>query len=294
MEGVSENYKGVDCLDTIKAFDEYGLQYWLDVRAGNTHTSVGAPEIIHRIFSNMPKTKKYKQMTKYVRADSGYCNEAFFNACETKDIKFVTSMRANMFNPLLKNIRRWKEVKKNGSEVIRFYDGRECEIGQTTYKSNGINKPLRVLIIRAKRKTEPGMLIKENEYDHYAWITNLDEHEMGKEELIIFYRKRGQAENYIKDMKYAFDLKHYPCQKLLANKAYGLICAFAYTLMRFIALRSANGKVHYTKRIRNKFINLPSQVVRHARQVIFKYNEHHYREVQKFLNQIHTYRIGFT
>lgn len=29
MEGVTMNYKGTECLDTIKAFDEYGLQHQL-------------------------------------------------------------------------------------------------------------------------------------------------------------------------------------------------------------------------------------------------------------------------
>jgi hypothetical protein len=44
--------------------------------------------------------------------------------------------------------------------------------------------------------------------------------------VIEFYRKRGNAENYIREDKYGFDLKHYPCLKLIANKAYGLISEF--------------------------------------------------------------------
>ena len=52
---------------------------------------------------------------------------------------------------------------------------------------------------------------------------------------ILTYRKREQAENYIKEMKYAFDLKHYPCLKLDANKAYAAIASVAYNLMLYRA-----------------------------------------------------------
>ena len=38
MEGVEYNYDGKWCLDSIQAFDQYGLQYWMDVRKGSTFT----------------------------------------------------------------------------------------------------------------------------------------------------------------------------------------------------------------------------------------------------------------
>lgn len=38
MEGVAVNYNNVNCLDAIAAFDELGLQYWHEVRPGNTYT----------------------------------------------------------------------------------------------------------------------------------------------------------------------------------------------------------------------------------------------------------------
>jgi len=34
----------------------------------------------------------------------------------------------------------------------------------------------------------------------------------------------------LRELKYNFDLKYFPCQKLVANKAYGVIAAFAYNL----------------------------------------------------------------
>lgn len=60
--------------------------------------------------------------------------------------------------------------------------------------------------------------------------------------IIKFYRGRGHAENFIKEIKYNFDLKHFPCQKLVANKAYGIIAALAYNLMRLVAFLFCEGK----------------------------------------------------
>lgn len=78
MEGVERSYKGFDCLDTIQAFDEYGLQYWNDVRPGRTHTAHGSLEIVHEIFSRMPREGVFEMMRRYLRADRRYCKVDFF------------------------------------------------------------------------------------------------------------------------------------------------------------------------------------------------------------------------
>jgi Transposase DDE domain group 1 len=101
MEGVETNYKNIECLDTLKAFDEYGLPYWHEVRPGATHTSVGAAEVISSIFSRMSQDGVYKDVKRFLRGDSGYCNVGVFNACHVADASFVTHMRHNMLEPRL-------------------------------------------------------------------------------------------------------------------------------------------------------------------------------------------------
>lgn len=291
MEGVEVNYKGLLCLDTFQAFDEHGLQYWHDVRPGNTFTATGCVEAVHHIWNSLPKTSYYKRQRRYSRADSGYCNQDFFTACAAKEVGFVVSMRANMLGPLLPQIRSWEPM----SSRISFYDGRSCEVAETLYWPKQGRQPLRVVVLRARRKEQPGVLFPHHEaFDHYAWISNIGEHEMSAEKLLLFYRGRGQAENYIRELKYGFDLKHYPCLKLTANKAYGLIAAFAYTLLRFMALRRNPAKPCYSKKLRNYVIHLPVQVVRHARQVLFRFMRHHYEEVQRWLQHIKNMQFGYT
>jgi hypothetical protein len=125
-------------------------------------------------------------------------------------------------------------------------------------------------------------------------LTSIDEHEMGNEQIIRFYRGRGHAENYVRELKNGYDMHHYPCLKLNANRAYALIAAFPHNILRFIALRTAENKVQSAKAIRNKFIFQACQVVRTAGQVFFKFMNHHAKEVEKFLEDLKNLQHGFT
>lgn len=155
--------------------------------------------------------------------------------------------------------------------------------------------------MRAYRPGGQGTLFEEAGYDYYFWVTNMGQHEFADVELIKFYRKRGHAENFIKEQKYGFDLKHYPCQSLAANKIYGLIAAFAYTLMRYMSLAKPKLKktkhgiveIHqYAKANRKKWLLLPTQVVCHAGEVIFRYSRQHFKEVRFWLEHIQNLEFG--
>ena len=210
MEGVEVNYKGTLCLDTLQAFDEHGFHYSTIVRPGATYSSNGVEEMVHGIFSQMPKTKEFKKTRKYARGDSAFCNFRFFSSCSVKNVGFLVCMKKNIGNPHIKNVRHWKSTKLNQKDRIKFNDGRECEIGQTLFYPEKYPRTVKIVMIRAVKKGREGSILKTDEdYDYYMWATDIGEHEMSNEELIKFYRKRGQAENLIKEMKYGYDLKHY-------------------------------------------------------------------------------------
>lgn len=291
MEGVCYNYAGVKGLDTICAFDEYGLQYYSDVRPGNTHTAQGALESIHQIFNRMPKDMD--EVTRYVRADSGYCKIAFLNACAAKRAQFVVCMRKLMYKPLIGSVQNWQAQDPNDKSRIIFKDGRECEVGETVYRSKNSPFDMRVVIIRAVKVGREEQLVKgEEDYDYYGWVTNMSS-DVPAVDVIKFYRKRGHAENFIRELKNGLDLAHYPCQKLLANKAYSLIAALAYNFMRFVALKDDDKHPKFAKAIRFHFIHLPCEVIRHAGQVVFRFMDQHIGEVNYWLKYIKNIKLGF-
>ena len=138
------------------------------------------------------------------------------------------------------------------------------------------------------RKSLPGprTLFEEDRWETHAFITNISESEMDAEQVLLFYRGRGNAENFIRELKYGFDLKHFPCQKLDANRVYGLIAAFAHNLVRFVSNRMYPGKTAFVKKIRFRLVSLAAQVVRQARQTFIVFHRRHKEEVERCLMNI--------
>ena len=136
-------------------------------------------------------------------------------------------------------------------------------------------------------------------YDYYAIVCNfpLDlatEREEGDrdnlekqkirryslQEVMVFYQKRGNAENFIREEKYGYDLKHFPCQKLKANHAYGLLAMVAHNLLRYVAILMKPHKPHFSKKLRKRYVFHAGKVVKHARQVVLKIAAKGYEEVR--------------
>jgi hypothetical protein len=278
MEGLAWNYKQNWGLDSLVAFDELGFQLWSEVRKGSASTSTGSSEVIHEVFKRLPR--KVRRM---VLADSGYCNFAFFNACANAQAKFCCVMRKLMLEPLLGRITHWIPAKK-----LTFHDGRECEIGSCIYRPHGLRETLRVVVIRALRpKEQDKALFGDARYDYHAWVTNVGEHDgMKNEDVVLWYRQRANVERFIAEMKNGFDLKHLPCQKLNANRAYALMAAFAQNLVRYTAYVENPKRPNFSKILRFKMLMLPVQVVRHARSVTFRFMAENRKEVERWLKTI--------
>jgi hypothetical protein len=143
----------------------------------------------------------------------------------------------------------------------------------------------------------------EDPWDYYAIVTNfpldlstdkLVENSITNEktkrytiqEVFQHHQKRGNAENFIKEEKYGYDLKHFPCLKLNANYAYGLLAMVAHNILRWVAIMTKPEKPHFSKKLRKHFIFIPGKIVHHARQVFLKIMEFHYQGVQQLRERL--------
>lgn len=284
MEGVNMSHYAYECLDTLDVFDQFGLQYYCDVRPGNTHTAKGIELVVHQLMAEFQsyKARLGTDWKACFRADRGYYKASFLNACFAKNADVVIGVRQDEnFKKIIGQVHNWSEQDFDDPGRIRFYDGRECEIGTTNFRPTGATRRLRYVVMRAKRPPAP-LLPDHSEYDYFAFATTYSEQLMSAEEVILCYRKRGQAENYIKECKNGLDLKHYPCLKLNANRAYALLGALAYNLMRFMALSHNRHKPYYAKNIRFRWINIPCQVVRTGGDVFIRVMNQHYQEIKRW------------
>jgi hypothetical protein len=145
----------------------------------------------------------------------------------------------------------------------------------------------------------------EDPWDYYAVVTNFpldlpraelstnphvekDEHikNWSIQEVFQHHQKRGNAENFIREEKYGYDLKHFPCLKLNANHAYGLLAMVAHNILRWVAIMTRPDKPHFSKKLRKHFVFIPGKIVHHARQTFLKLMEFHHKGVQKLRERL--------
>lgn len=140
--------------------------------------------------------------------------------------------------------------------------------------------------------------LKADPYDYYAVVTNfpLDlaveriqatENQLKQkryyslQEVMAHHAGRATAENFIREGKYGYDLKHFPCLKMNANHAYGLLAMVAHNLLRWVSLMMKPDKPQFAKKLRKRFVFFPGKILYRSRQIILRIVEHGYQEVMK-------------
>jgi hypothetical protein len=283
IEGIAHNYTGERCLDSLQVFDQFGLAYHLNVREGATFTAQNAPFVIEELGRRLRKS--FLGRDRILRADSGFCNNQVFEACEHASFDFVIAMRENLYAPLFRRRLHWKRPK---AEPL-LEEG--IEFAESLYHSKLCGKLYRVVLMR-KPVAGPRPIFEDARWEYYGWITTIGSEIMKAEDVIFFYRKRGHAENFIRELKNGFDLHHFPCRKLDANRVYGIIAAFAYNLMRFMSLITSRGKPEFAKKLRFRLVSLAAQVVRQARQTHIVFPKHLEGEIRRCLMNINQLGSG--
>lgn len=137
--------------------------------------------------------------------------------------------------------------------------------------------------------------LKEDPYDYYAVVTNFplntaveisqESHKQvqryGLQEIVEHHQARANCENFIRDSKYGYDLHHYPCLKMNANRAYGMLAMVAHNLLRWVSLMMKPDKPLFAKKLRKRFIFYPGKILYRSRQIILRIVDHGYQEVMR-------------
>jgi Transposase DDE domain group 1 len=274
IEGLGLNYKGEWCLDSLDSFDELGFCYGFRLREGGTFSSVGAPAEIERIFRHIPYADE-----KHFRADSAFCNEECITACLRKGAYFTITAHGNTgWEERVSSIvdwQPWKYTEEEQERAARRKEGLpEVEVGTMLYKPSwSENLRFYIAVKRTKVSVHNGASLFEHAaggWRYYGVITNWNLFQHTGQEILEHHAKRGNSENFIREKKIHLDLRHFPCLKMNANFAYGLIAMVAYNFLRIIARLDDPDKPHYAKKLREKFIFLPGKVVKHARQMFLR------------------------
>lgn len=280
IEGVAWNYKDQWCLDSQLIFDELGFCWDMELRSGNTKSGVGATEQIKRVF------RKYKfNDEKYLSADSAYCNQEIIKTLLGLGVKFTITAHNGTTGwqnhiPEITNWKPWEYSK----EQIQMANEKgielpEVEVGSFHWRPSW-NEALCFPVV-VKRTPSDQVDLFTGGYRHYGVVTNHSLYSETAQQIMEHHNKRGNAENFIKEGKYGYDLKHFPCLKMKANHAFGLLGFVAHNILRWVSHHENPKKPPYAKYLREKFLFIPGKLVSHARFLALRIPDYFYKEVKK-------------
>jgi hypothetical protein len=305
IEGVAWNYKNEWSLETQVAFNSLGFCHSVLLRPGNTKSGTGAAEQLDGILRDtLTQAERKRSKGYYFRADSAYCNQEVIKKCLSKGLLFtITANQATTgwkdklekvgidWAPWVYSEEETKKAQERGRELPKI------EVGRFFWEPSWADEKL-VFPIVVKRtwvpvreKNHQGDMfapdtIKElGEWDYYAVVTNFSLAERGLQEVMQHHAKRGNAENFVKEEKYNFKLKNFPCLSLKANHAWILLAQVAHNMIRWIAIMDQPGKPHYSKKIRNKFVFIAGRVVSHSGAITLRVMKSTYERGLKMLKE---------
>jgi len=140
---------------------------------------------------------------------------------------------------------------------------------------------LAIVVKRQKYGLEEQMQLGAGIYKYYGVVTSLPLIKWSLQAVIEHHNKRGNAENFIREEKYGYDLKHFPCLELKANNAFGLLALVAHNVLRWVAIHDNPSRPRFAKGLRRTFIDIPAIVVSHARLLALRVSEAAFKEVNR-------------
>lgn len=134
------------------------------------------------------------------------------------------------------------------------------EICEQMYQSESWENPRRMAIVRQRIKDRPKALGKQlslfaeeeihKNYRYFAYVTNMN---LAPAEIWRLYRRRTEAENRIKELKYDFGFDSFNLRHFYATEAALIFAMIAYNLMalfRTFVLQEKTQKTLSTLRYR--------------------------------------------
>jgi Transposase DDE domain group 1 len=182
------------------------------LRAGNTHGSNSAVALLKRIVARL--RNRWPEVEIELRADAGFAVPVLYDYCEAEGITYTVGLITNSrleelaCDLLEEAMRRYADEQQ---KVKLFCEG--------AYQAASWEHERRVVY-----KAE---VMEQGTNTRFLVTTRND----GPKDLYEFYVRRGESENWIKDLKLALKADRLSCHRFMANQFRLLLHACAYWLM---------------------------------------------------------------
>jgi hypothetical protein len=256
-KGYNPGHRGNKCYNDLYAFC-YELKSTISGyrRPGNTNSSNGAEEFIKEIIANI--SPYVKNIT--FRMDSGYFSEDIINIIEEKGYKYLIKAKKydTMINELYKNSKvKWERISNT------------VEINNCCIRLNSWKKAKRFTIERLEKSKEEVEQVKMFEYMNYEHIFYVSNLNMSPQNIVNYYKIRGNSENYIKELKNDLNIDSFLTNSFFANEAFLQTMILVYNI--FLMYKFDYCKYEYRQQIKTfrlKYVYVPAKITTSARYII--------------------------
>lgn len=162
-----------------------------------------------------------------IRLDSGFFQSDILDYLEQRNTDYVIAARfTHPIQRLIADKKVW----------VKIDDG--IEICEQNYQGDSWDKERRLIIVRQKIKERPNatgkmlsLFPEEEEHRNYRYSAYVTSLKIGASDVWRLYRGRGNAENYIKELKYDFGFDSFNLNGFYATEAALTFAMIAYNLM---------------------------------------------------------------
>jgi hypothetical protein len=242
------------CYHPLFLFNELGDCEGAMLRPGNVHSAERWRQVLQ------PIVERYKKrgIRLLFRGDAAFAKPEVYDYLEPRDIGYAIRLPANeVLQEHIKHLLKRPAGRPPKKPIIWYHDFQ--------YQAKSWDHPRRVV---AKVEWHRGQLFPRVGFV----VTNLSAKPEG---VVHFYNRRGTAEQWIKEGKYALNWTRLSCHRFIANQVRLQLFILAYNLgnfLRRLCLPKAI-KDWSLRSLQVKLIKIGGRIVRHARQIIFQLAE---------------------
>ena len=173
----------------------------VELRPGTQYCSNGAAAFMLPLLEEYQRD--YPQTALFARGDSGFATDELYSLFETNGTGYVIRLKEN---PVLRRLAQ--DLDSELYDLTREDTVSHAVVyGEFLYKAGSWDYPRRVV---CKIEKPYGQMI----HMHTFVVTNM---ESSPEDLIRFYCKRGNMENFIKECKSGFDMSYVSSSSMIVN-----------------------------------------------------------------------------
>jgi len=272
-------------------------------RSGNCTSSAGAAFYLDQA-KDLCLTAGFRKIL--MRGDTDFSQTVHLDRWDDKNVKFIFGINAmrnletiadnvpeGLWRPLLRPAkyevrtepRRKPDNVKERIVVEREYRNIRLEsehVAEFKYSPTKCNKTYRIVVLRKNLSVEKGEKALFDDIRYFFYITN--DHVSSAAKIVRLANERCNQENLIEQLKNGVKALRMPVDNLISNWAYMVMASLAWTLKAWFALSlSEKGrwkqkhksekqtvlKMEF-KKFRNAFIQLPCQIVKTGRKIVYR------------------------